>query len=65
MKSRDVNFNEGFFIPIKQTCILTNLSPSSLYRMEKVGEFPKRVSLSPMRKGHRKSDVLDWIEGRS
>ena len=65
MQSRDVDFNEGFFISIKQTSILCGISPSTIYREEREGRFPKRVNLTPNRKGHRKSDVLKWIEGRS
>jgi predicted DNA-binding transcriptional regulator AlpA len=31
--------------------------------MEKRGEFPKRVQLSPQRKGYRTSDLKKWVGG--
>ena len=44
---------------------LTSLSRSTLWRMERKGQFPKRLSLSPGRVGWRKDEIEAWIVSRS
>jgi prophage regulatory protein len=41
-------------------------SRSSLWRLEKEGEFPRRVKLTPggRRIGWKESEIQDWIESR-
>ena len=41
-----------------------DLSRSTVWRLEKQGQFPKRVQLSPNCVGWRKSEVLDWLASR-
>lgn len=39
-------------------------SPQHIARLEKAGDFPKRVQLGPNRVGWVKSEVLDWLDQR-
>lgn len=43
----------------------TGLSRTSIWRMEKRGDFPARIQLSPNRVGWLESDVDEWIESRA
>ena len=43
---------------------LTGLSRSSVYRLEAIGDFPKRVHLSERATAWRENELLDWIESR-
>jgi len=43
---------------------LIHLSDTQLRRLEKAGNFPKRVSLGPGRVGWSASEVEAWIEAR-
>ena len=43
---------------------LTGLSRSSVYRLESIGDFPKRVYLSVRATAWRENELLDWIETR-
>ena len=63
MKTAVGGFDSRYFLSVYETCDLVGLSRSSLYRKEMRGEFPKKVLLSPMRKGYRKSDIDSWMEG--
>ena len=38
-----------------------NVSPTTLWRMEKAGRFPKRISLGPNSAGWLESEVNDWF----
>jgi len=40
---------------------LTKLCRATLWRMEKRGEFPKRVQMGPRRIGWKLSDIERWI----
>src|SRR5712691_783470 len=44
---------------------LTNLSRTTRWRIERRGEFPKRVRLSPGRVGWRQDEIREWIDSRS
>lgn len=39
-------------------------SMQHIARLEKAGQFPKRVQLGPNRVGWIESEVLDWIQKR-
>jgi prophage regulatory protein len=41
---------------------LTNLSRTTLWRLERQGRFPQRLRLSGNRVGWRSDEVLAWIE---
>ena len=63
MKNSMVSLDKSYFLTLSQTCDVVNLSRSSIYRMEKKGLFPKRIQLSPKRKGYRTSDLKKWVGG--
>ena len=39
-------------------------TPQHIARLEKAGQFPKRVQLGPSRVGWVESEVLDWLDVR-
>ena len=39
-------------------------SPQHVARMEKAGQFPKRVHLGPSRVGWVEAEVLEWLQAR-
>ncbi len=39
-------------------------SPQHIARLEKAGQFPKRVHLGPSRVGWVEAEVLDWLQKR-
>lgn len=54
------NLNDVFFVTVRETCRLTSLSRSTITKLEKKGEFPKRVQLTENRVGFRKCEVEEW-----
>ena len=58
-----LSLDKSYFLTLSQTCDVVNLSRSTIYRMEKKGLFPKRIQLSPQRKGYRTSDLKKWVGG--
>jgi len=43
----------------------TGLSRVTVWRLEKAGQFPPRIQLSPGRVGYLRSDVKAWRESRT
>ena len=39
-------------------------SPQHITRLEKAGQFPKRIKLGQARVGWIESEVLDWLQER-
>jgi prophage regulatory protein len=39
-------------------------SPAHIDRLEKTGQFPKRVHLGPCRVGWLENEVLEWLQQR-
>jgi predicted DNA-binding transcriptional regulator AlpA len=48
-----------------ETAEVTGLSPSNLGRMNKRGDGPTRVQLSPRRVGSRLHNVEEWLASRT
>jgi prophage regulatory protein len=48
----------------KRVVAVTGLSPVTIWRLEKDGNFPKRINLSENRVGWIESEVEEWIENR-
>ncbi|PIE46016.1 MAG: DNA-binding protein [Gammaproteobacteria bacterium] len=48
----------------KEVISLTGLSRTTIWRLEKQGEFPARVSLGGNRVGWRVSEINHWIGTR-
>ncbi len=44
---------------------VTSLSRTTRWRLERRGQFPKRVRLSPGRVGWRQAEIEDWISSRA
>lgn len=51
-------------IGIRELSAMLPLSRSQLWRLEKNGEFPRRIKLGKRRVGWRLSDIEQWIEAR-
>jgi predicted DNA-binding transcriptional regulator AlpA len=49
----------------KQVCELVGISLDTLWRLERKGDAPPRVQLSPRRHGRRLADVRRWITERT
>ena len=47
-----------------ETTKITNLSRSTLWRLEKKGQFPQRINISSNRVGWYEDEVGDWMESR-
>jgi prophage regulatory protein len=47
-----------------QVTAATKLSRMTIYRLEKRGQFPARIQLSPNSVGWREDEVERWIESR-
>lgn len=48
----------------KALCKLLSVSMPTLWRMEKRGDLPKRVSISERAVGWLKSDIEEWLESK-
>lgn len=61
-------FNQGEIamriLSKRQVKELVLYSPQHIARLEKAGQFPKRVQLGPNRVGWVESEVLEWLEDR-
>ena len=61
-------FNQGELamriLSKRQVQELVLYSPQHIARLEKAGQFPKRVQLGPNRVGWVESEVLEWLEDR-
>ena len=51
-------------LPRKQVLARAGLSNSTIWRLQRRGDFPKPVVLSPGRVGWRACDVEAWIDSR-
>ncbi|MGV6850467.1 MAG: helix-turn-helix transcriptional regulator [Marinibacterium sp.] len=48
----------------RQVKELVLYSPQHIARLEKVGQFPRRVQLGPNRVGWVEDEVLEWLQTR-
>lgn len=48
----------------RQVEAITGLCRSSIYRLMKIGRFPRPVSIGPRAVRWRLSDVTEWVESR-
>ena len=49
---------------IRDVTITTGLSRTTLWRLERRGDFPRRILLSPNSTGWIESEIEQWIESR-
>jgi prophage regulatory protein len=52
------------FLKLKQVSEKTTLSPPTIWRKEKKGEFPARRQISANRVGWLESEIDDWLSRR-
>lgn len=52
-------------IRLRRTIEKTGLSRSTIYALEKRGDFPKKINLSPRTMGFLESEVDAWIAERA
>ena len=52
-------------LSFKRVRELTDLSRTTVWRMQKVGQFPLPIQISPGRVGWLESEVLAWRQGRA
>lgn len=55
----------SLLIPLSHVITLTNLSASSIRRLEVAGKFPARRQLSARRIGYFWTEIMQWAENRS
>jgi prophage regulatory protein len=51
-------------IRVRELCARTGLSRTTLWRMERRGDFPSRRQLSPGTVGWMESEIEAWLVGR-
>ena len=52
------------FLNIKEVSELLGISVSTINRLNKNGDFPKKIKLSPGRKVFLRSEIDEWIKGK-
>ena len=52
------------FLNIKEVSELLGISVSTINRLNKNGNFPKKIKLSPGRKVFLRSEIDEWIKGK-
>ncbi len=63
LNERGVKMNEKL-LKTSQVCELTALSRTSIWRLEKSGEFPRAVSVCGRRKAYVERHVREWIAAK-
>jgi len=56
--------NEAF-LPMSRVLGMVGLSRTTIWRLERAGDFPKSISISPGRKAYRESEVYAWMTARA
>jgi len=49
----------------KEVTKKTGLSRTTIWRLERKGEFPLRVALSNRRVGWKEDEIIKWLQSRS
>lgn len=62
--SRDPLHDVDPLVSTRQTVALTSLSKTTLWRLERKGDFPQRIQVSDGRCAWRLSEVKGWIDER-
>ncbi|MGF1625959.1 MAG: helix-turn-helix transcriptional regulator [Alphaproteobacteria bacterium] len=47
-----------------EAALITGLSRTTRWRLEKAGQFPQKIELAPGLFGYRLSDLKHWLESR-
>ena len=54
--------NNNKIIKLKQVMEMTTFCRTTIYRLIKIGEFPKQIKLAERSSGWLESEVLDYLE---
>jgi len=57
--------NPQILLTLSQVQNRVPYSSTHIWRLERVGQFPKRIKLGPNRVGWLESEVNAWIEGKA
>lgn len=63
-KASDGSTTDTHILRAPEVCQKTSLSRTTIWRMERAGKFPKRVSLGQNAVGWRSDEIEDWIRSR-
>ncbi len=55
---------EDRILPWSQVKVISGLSRTTVWRLQKTGDFPASVQVSPNRVGWWQSDILEWRRSR-
>jgi prophage regulatory protein len=55
---------EDRVLPLKLVSELSNLSPTTIWREQKAGRFPRSMKVSPGRRGILASQFRAWLRAR-
>lgn len=55
---------EDRILPWSQVKVISGLSRTTVWRLQRTGDFPASVQVSPNRVGWRQSELLDWKRAR-
>ena len=56
--------NNNKIIKLKQVMEMTTFCRTTIYRLIKIGEFPKQIKLAERSSGWLESEVLDYLEAK-
>ena len=59
-----MNSQNRLFLNIKEVSELLGISVSTINRLIKNGDFPKKIKLSPRRMVFMKREIDEWIESK-
>ncbi len=51
-------------IGLREVLSRTSMSRSTVYALQKIGEFPKSVSITDRRVGFVESEIDDWLKAK-
>jgi prophage regulatory protein len=49
---------------LKEVIEIVGLSTTTIWRLERKGDFPKRIKLSPNRRGWEDAQIEEWMDTR-
>jgi predicted DNA-binding transcriptional regulator AlpA len=61
---KDCEHSERRILSVSKTMDITNLSRTTLWRLENAGQFPKRKQITPRRVGYDSREVYEWMDSR-
>lgn len=62
--NKELNLNKLYYIRKPELLKITGLSNSTIWRMEKIGQFPKRRKISKILVGWLSTEIEQWLQSR-